>query len=170
MKVLVVDKFPSVALERLRSLAFEVVYQDALKGDALVEEVKRAAPDVLVVRSTKVTEAALHGSKISLIVRAGSGYDNIDLAAASSRGIYVATCPGKNATAVAELTMGLILSLDRRIADNVIQLRQKKWNKKEFAQAKGIHGKGRFQLWIRQRKSLCQSTGPERQIVRPLRV
>jgi len=141
MKVLVVDKFPSSSLEKLRSLGFDVAYNAELKGEALVAEVKQSGADALVVRSTKVTEPMLDGSRISLIVRAGSGVDNVDVQAASRRGIYVSNCPGKNASAVAELTLGLILALDRRIADNVIQLRDGKWNKKEFSIARGLQGR-----------------------------
>ncbi|MGH9862461.1 MAG: NAD(P)-dependent oxidoreductase, partial [Candidatus Acidiferrales bacterium] len=71
----------------------------------------------------------------------GSGYDTIDVGACSKRGIYVANCPGKNATAVAELAWGLILALDRRLADNVAELRQHQWNKKEFSNAHGLYGR-----------------------------
>jgi len=93
-----------------------------------------------VVRSTKVTEAMLDAGMLSLVVRAGAGVNTIDVAGASRRGIYVSNCPGKNAVAVAELTMALILALDRRIADNVIDLRAGTWNKKEYANAKGVMG------------------------------
>jgi D-3-phosphoglycerate dehydrogenase len=78
---------------------------------------------------------------LTLIVRAGAGYDNIDVKAASARGIYVANCPGKNSLAVAELAFGLILALDRRIPDNVIDLRAGKWNKKEYSKSRGLHGR-----------------------------
>jgi D-3-phosphoglycerate dehydrogenase / 2-oxoglutarate reductase len=78
---------------------------------------------------------------LSLVVRAGAGYNTIDVAAASTRGIYVSNCPGKNAIAVAELTWGLLLALDRRIPDNVSDLRAGKWNKKEYSKAEGVHGK-----------------------------
>ena len=77
---------------------------------------------MLVVRGTKVTEAMLAAGQIKLVVRAGAGYNTIDVAAASRRGIYVSNCPGKNSIAVAELAFALILALDRRIADNVISL------------------------------------------------
>ena len=73
-------------------------------------------------------------------MRAGAGYNTIDVAAASSRGIYVSNCPGKNAIAVAELAFALILALDRRVPDNVAALRAGKWNKKEFSKAKGLYG------------------------------
>jgi D-3-phosphoglycerate dehydrogenase len=79
--------------------------------------------------------------RLNLIVRAGAGVNTIDVAAASARAIYVANCPGKNATAVAELAMGLILSLDRRIPDATAELRAGKWNKKEFSKAAGLHGR-----------------------------
>jgi len=141
MKVMVVDKFPDAALARMKELGFEVAYNPELKGDALVEEVKKSEAKALVVRSTKVTEAMLEGSKLGLVIRAGSGYDTIDVEAASKRGIYVSNCPGKNSTAVAELAFGLLLALDRRIPDNVAELRQKKWNKKEYSKSRGLFGR-----------------------------
>jgi D-3-phosphoglycerate dehydrogenase len=74
-------------------------------------------------------------------VRAGAGYNTIDVAAASRRGIYVSNCPGKNSIAVAELAFGLILSLDRQIPDNVAALRQGQWNKATFSKARGLFGR-----------------------------
>ncbi len=141
MKVLVVDKFPGSAIAQMKERGFEVLYNTELKGDALTEEIKKSGTDVLVVRSTKVTEAMLEGSELTLVIRAGSGYDTIDVAAATKRGIFVSNCPGKNSAAVAELAFGLLLALDRRIPDNVAELRQKKWNKKEFSKANGIAGR-----------------------------
>src|SRR6185369_7888509 len=93
------------------------------------------------VRSTKVTAPMLESGRLSLIVRAGAGYNTIDVKVASARGIYVSNCPGKNSIAVAELAFALIAALDRRIADNVIQLREGKWNKKEFSKARGLYGR-----------------------------
>ncbi|MFQ5776713.1 MAG: NAD(P)-dependent oxidoreductase [Terriglobia bacterium] len=141
MKVLVADKFPDTAIERMKASGLAVIYKPDLKGEALASAVKESAPAVLVVRSTKVTAAVLDGSQLGLVIRAGSGYDTIDVAAASERGIYVSNCPGKNSTAVAELAFGLMLALDRRIADNVAELRAHKWNKKEFAKARGLCGR-----------------------------
>jgi D-3-phosphoglycerate dehydrogenase len=83
----------------------------------------------------------MDAGRLSLIVRAGAGYNTIDVAAASTRGIYVSNCPGKNAIAVAELTFGLILALDRRIPDNVAELRAGTWNKKEYSKAQGLFGR-----------------------------
>ena len=57
----------------------------------------------------------LEAGHLSLVIRAGAGYNTIDVETASARGIYVANCPGKNSIAVAELAFGLILALDRQI-------------------------------------------------------
>ena len=141
MKVLVVDKFPQPTLDNMKAQGFEVLYNPELKGPELVAEVKRSGAQTLVVRSTKVTEEMVEGSGLRLVIRAGSGYDTIDVGACSRRGIYVSNCPGKNATAVAELALGLLLALDRRIPDNVAELRQKKWNKKEYSKARGLYGR-----------------------------
>jgi len=141
MKVLVADKFEKSGLDGLANAGCEVVYNPDLKEDALGAEIAAGGAGVLIVRSTKVTEPMMSGGRLALIVRAGAGYDNIDVAAASARGIYVANCPGKNSVAVAELAFGLILALDRRIPDNVIDLRAGRWNKKEYSKARGLHGR-----------------------------
>lgn len=141
MKVLVADKFEKSGIEGLKAAGCEVIYEPDLKDATLVEAIGRTGADVLVVRSTQVTEPMLDAGQLSLIVRAGAGYNTIDVKAASKRGIYVSNCPGKNSVAVAELAFGLILALDRRIPDNTAELRSGKWNKKEYSKAKGIHGK-----------------------------
>ncbi len=141
MKVLIADKFEKSGLDGLQKLGCEVLYQPDLKDATLAEALAGSKADVLVVRSTKVTEPILAAGALSLVIRAGAGYDTIDMAAASRRGIYVSNCPGRNSIAVAELAFGLILSLDRRIPDNVAELRAGKWNKKEFAKARGLYGR-----------------------------
>src|SRR4030081_2998620 len=141
MQVLIADKFEQSGREGLQAIGCEVSFQPDLKDDALVEEIATEQPDVLVVRGTKVTEAMLAAGPLKLIVRAGAGYNTIDVPAASRRGIYVSNCPGKNSIAVAELAFALILALDRRIADNVIALRAGEWNKKEFSKARGLFGR-----------------------------
>jgi D-3-phosphoglycerate dehydrogenase len=140
MKVLIADPFEQSGLEGLRAAGCEVVYDPDAKDDGLIEAVRSTGAEVLVVRSTKVTSAMLDAGRLALIVRAGAGYNTIDVAGASKRGIYVSNCPGKNAIAVAELTFGLILALDRRIPDNVAELRAGKWNKKAFSKARGLRG------------------------------
>jgi len=141
MRVLIADKFEESGRDGLQSLGCEISYQPDLKDDALVAAIKKEAPDVLVVRGTKVTEPMLDAGPVKLVVRAGAGFNTIDVAAASKRGIYVSNCPGKNSIAVAELAFALILALDRRIADNVAALRQGEWNKKEFSKARGLFGR-----------------------------
>lgn len=141
MKVLIADKFEKSGLDGLQALGCDISFQPDLKDDALVEAIRQTAPDVLVVRGTKVTEPMLEAGPVKLVVRAGAGYNTIDVAAASKRGIYVSNCPGKNSIAVAELAFALILALDRRIADNVVALRKGEWNKKEFSKARGLYGR-----------------------------
>ena len=141
MKVLIADKFEQSGRDGLQSLGCEISYQPDLKDDALVEAIRTEAPDVLVVRGTKVTEPMLEAGPVKLVVRAGAGYNTIDVSAASKRGIYVSNCPGKNSIAVAELAFALILAVDRRIADNVVALRRGEWNKKEFSKARGLFGR-----------------------------
>jgi D-3-phosphoglycerate dehydrogenase len=141
MKVLVADKFEQSGRDGLQGLGCEVSYQPDLKDEALVNAIAKSAPDVLVVRGTKVTEPMLAAGPIKLVVRAGAGYNTIDVAAASKRGIYVSNCPGKNSIAVAELAFALILALDRRIVDNAAALRRGEWNKKEFSKARGLFGR-----------------------------
>ena len=141
MKVLVADKFEQSGLDGLTGLGVEVVYSPDLADSSLSDALKETQADVLVVRSTKVTEPMMDGSKLGVIIRAGAGYNPIDVAAASDRGILVTNCPGKNSQAVAELAFGLILALDRHIADNVIELRAGKWNKKKYSKAKGVYGR-----------------------------
>ena len=141
MKVLIADKFEESGRRDLDAIGCEIIYNADLKDEALVSAIRDTEADVLVVRSTKVTEAMLDAGRLGLVVRAGAGFNTIDVKAASARGIYVSNCPGKNSIAVAELAFGLILALDRRIADNVIELRDGKWNKKEYSKGRGLYGR-----------------------------
>ena len=141
MKVLVADQFEQSGLDGLAAAGCDVVYDPALHDDGLAQGLRETAADVLVVRSTKVTAAVMDAGSLALIVRAGAGYNTIDVAAASARAIYVSNCPGRNAIAVAELAFGLILALDRQIPDNVAELRAGRWNKKRFSGATGLHGR-----------------------------
>jgi D-3-phosphoglycerate dehydrogenase len=141
MLILIADKFEQSGRDGLQAIGCDVSYQPDVKDDSLVNAIKETSPDVLVVRGTKVTEPMLDAGPIKLVVRAGAGYNTIDVAAASKRGIYVSNCPGKNSIAVAELAFALILALDRRVVDNVIALRQGQWNKKEFSKARGLFGR-----------------------------
>ena len=141
MKVLVADTFEKSGLDGLKTAGCDVVYRPDLKDDALTAAIRESSADVLVVRSTPVTGAMLEAGGLSLVVRAGAGYNTIDVATASARGIYVSNCPGKNAIAVAELAFALLLALDRRVPDNVADLRAGTWNKKEYSKARGLFGR-----------------------------
>ncbi len=142
MRVLIADKFEKVGTEGLKDLGCEVVERAEVKADDLPGVVRQVDPKILIVRSKKVSEAALkEGARLSLVIRAGAGIDSIDVAAASRLGIFVSNCPGKNSIAVAELVMGLLLSCDRRIPDQVIELRRGEWNKGEYSKARGLHGR-----------------------------
>jgi D-3-phosphoglycerate dehydrogenase len=141
MKVLIADTFERSGIEGLKAAGCDVVYEPELKDETLRGAIGSTGADVLVVRGTRVTGPMLDSGRLSLIVRAGAGYNTIDVAGASTRGIYVSNCPGKNAIAVAELAFALILALDRRVPENVAELRAGKWNKKEFSKAAGLYGR-----------------------------
>jgi D-3-phosphoglycerate dehydrogenase len=141
MKVLIADTFEESGIGGLTAAGCDVIYKPDLVDEPLANAIRDTGADVLVVRSTKVTEPMLDMGRLSLIVRAGAGVNTIDVAAASRRGIYVSNCPGKNAIAVAEVAFGLILALDRRIPDNVAELRAGRWNKKEYSRARGLYGR-----------------------------
>ena len=124
MRVLIADKFEKIGIDGLKELGCEVESQPDLGADTLPGALERVDPQILVVRGTRVSAAALKsGASLSLVIRAGAGVDTIDVPAASSLGIFVANCPGKNSIAVAELVMGLLLSCDRRIPDQTADLR-----------------------------------------------
>jgi D-3-phosphoglycerate dehydrogenase / 2-oxoglutarate reductase len=141
MKILIADSFEQCGIDGLKAAGCEVVYQPDLKDDVLTRAIRDVAADVLVVRGTAVTAHMLEAGVLSLVVRAGAGVNTIDVPTASTRGIYVSNCPGKNAIAVAELAFALMLALDRRIVDNVADLRKGRWNKKEYAEARGLYGR-----------------------------
>ena len=140
IKILIADKLPEKYLDLLREHDLEVINNPKLGENDLPEAAKDV--DVIVVRSTKVNEETImKAEKLNLIVRAGAGVNNINIAAANKKGIYVANCPGKNAIAVAELAMGLIIALDRRIPHNVMDFKNNVWNKGEYSKADGLFGK-----------------------------
>ncbi|NOT07386.1 MAG: hydroxyacid dehydrogenase [Gemmatimonadales bacterium] len=142
MKVLVADKFEKVGVDGLKDIGCEVILRPEVKAEELAAAVQETNPKVLIVRSKKVNEAALAAAPaLSLVIRAGAGIDTIDVAAASRLGIFVSNCPGKNSIAVAELILGLLLSLDRRIPDQAADLRRGAWEKGEYTKARGLHGR-----------------------------
>lgn len=142
MRVFIADKFEQAGIDELKKLGCDVTVEAAKKGPELTAAIGTSGAKVLIVRSTKVTKETIDAAgELALIIRAGAGVDNIDVAAASLRGIFVTNCPGMNAVAVAELAFGLILSLDRRVPDSVAELRAGKWNKSEYSKARGLKGR-----------------------------
>jgi D-3-phosphoglycerate dehydrogenase len=140
MRVLIADKLAAHVPAALELLGCEVEVRPELGEDDLPEMLGGAS--VLVVRSTRVTAAALEAApQLALVIRAGAGVNTIDLATASARGVYVANCLGKNTAAVAELTIGLLIAADRRIADATQSLRTGAWRKKAFGDAQGLKGR-----------------------------
>ncbi len=140
MKALIADKLAETAVSQLKDLGAEVTINPDLKADDLPNVL--GDTEILVVRSTKVTRAAIEAaSSLALIIRAGAGVNTIDLECASSYGIHVANCPGKNTDAVAELAIGLLIAADRRIANATSDLRSGKWRKKEYGKAAGLKGR-----------------------------
>ena len=139
MKILIADSFPESHVEQLRSDGHEVTIDPSLDADSLPSCIDDN--EVLIVRSTKVNADTLEAaSALKLVIRAGAGTNTIDKAFAKEIGIRVCNVPGANAIAVAELVMGMIISIDRHIADNVADLRNNLWNKKKYSQAQGLFG------------------------------
>ena len=140
LKILFADKFPETQLQQLQDQGHECDLQPDLDGDTLPQAVNDA--EVLVVRSTKIKSDTIGAAaSLRLIIRAGAGTNTIDKDAAADRGIPVCNIPGKNAVAVAELAMGLLIAIDRRIPENVIDLRAGRWNKKKYSVAQGLMGR-----------------------------
>lgn len=139
-RVLVADNLSEKLFAPLIESGVQVDFRSDLTAETLPTAISGAR--VLVVRSTEVTKQTIEAADVlSLIVRAGSGTNTIDVASASAHGIYVANCPGKNSVAVAELAIGLMVSIDRRLPDNVADLKQGKWNKGLYSKARGLKGR-----------------------------
>ena len=142
MNILIADKLESEAVAGLEALGCSVRLDPDLTPDSMGVALKASEAEVLIVRSTKVPAGALASSgTLRLVIRAGAGYDNIDCAAADEHGVAVCNCPGMNAIAVAELAIGHLINLDRRIGEQTNELRAGRWNKGEFAKARGLAGR-----------------------------
>ncbi|MEZ6242884.1 MAG: NAD(P)-dependent oxidoreductase [Phycisphaerales bacterium] len=142
MKVLIADKFEAEGIAALEALGCAVTSSPDLSPETMGEAIRRTEAEVLVVRSTKVPAGVIDGaSTLKAIIRAGAGYDNIDTDAAAAKGIPVCNCPGMNAVAVAELTIGMLIALDRRLPEQDAELRGGSWNKKEYGKARGLKGR-----------------------------
>jgi D-3-phosphoglycerate dehydrogenase / 2-oxoglutarate reductase len=140
MKILLADAFEQSGVDALTEAGHDLDYQPTLTSPQLAAALGDA--EVLVVRSTRVEADVFDvDGPLGLVIRAGAGTNTIDSKAAARRAVFVANVPGKNAVAVAELTMGLLLAIDRRIPDNVADARAGAWNKKAYSKAEGLLGK-----------------------------
>ncbi|MFZ0324852.1 MAG: NAD(P)-dependent oxidoreductase [Actinomycetes bacterium] len=139
MRILLADALDGGAVDALERRSHVLVSRADLTADTLPEAV--SGFDVLVVRSTRVTASTFAAAdQLGLVVRAGSGTNTIDCDAASKAGVVVANVPGANAVAVAELTLGLVLALDRHIPEQVVAARDGSWDKRGFGRSRGLQG------------------------------
>ena len=140
MNILFADKFQVQYLSAIQEAGHQTDLRPELSAKELASAIKGF--EVLIVRSTEVTEEVIAAAdKLKLIIRAGAGTNTIDKQAAANRGIFVCNTPGKNAVAVAELAFGLLAAIDRNIPDNVKDLREGRWNKKQYSKAQGLMGR-----------------------------
>jgi D-3-phosphoglycerate dehydrogenase len=138
----VADQFEKVGVDGLKDLGCTVLVEPDVKAEDLPARIREVDPHILIVRGKKVSGDALRaGTALTLVIRAGAGIDTIDVNAASSLGVFVSNCPGKNSIAVAELVLALLLSMDRRIPDQATDLRNGKWGKGEYSKARGLYGR-----------------------------
>ena len=131
-KVLITDSVDEKCSEILSSAGFEVEYQTNLSREDLLNIIP--AFNVLIVRSSTQVDAELISKmgNMELIGRAGAGVDNIDVPAATRKGILVMNTPGGNTISAAEHTMALLLAMARKIPQANISLHLKKWDRKKF--------------------------------------
>jgi D-3-phosphoglycerate dehydrogenase len=140
MNILIADTFPLSHISSLEELAHDVTFEPGLDETTISRDI--GDNEILIVRSTRVSASALEaGNKLKLVIRAGAGTNTIDKDRARELGISVCNVPGANAIAVAELAMGLIVSIDRNIPANVSDLKVGVWNKKKYSQARGLYGR-----------------------------
>jgi D-3-phosphoglycerate dehydrogenase / 2-oxoglutarate reductase len=159
LKIVVADDLPASALDLLRAEGWNVDARSGRAPDQLAADLEDA--DALVVRSaTKVTAPLIAAAaKLRVIARAGTGVDNVDVPAASARGIVVMNAPGANSISVAELAVGLILSMARHLPAADAAMKQGKWEKKKFLgeeireKTLGLAGLGRIGQEVARRAS-----------------
>lgn len=132
MKVLICDKVSKEAIAKMRNAGIEVDDKAGITPEELLSIIENY--DAIVVRSaTKVKKEVIErGKNLKLIVRGGVGVDNIDVQAASEKGIEVRNTPKASTESVAELTIGLIFSLARKISRADSSMKEGKWEKKLF--------------------------------------
>ncbi len=150
MRIVVADDLPQSALDLLRAEGWHVDARSGRPPDQLKPDLADA--DAIVVRSaTKVTADIIAAApKLRAIARAGTGVDNVDVEAASARGIVVMNAPGANSVSVAELALAQILALARKLPAADASMKQGVWDKKSFlgeevrGKVLGLAGLGRI--------------------------
>src|ERR1700693_2120295 len=149
-RVLISDKLESPGLDLLRQAGFELDERSGLTGTALQDAI-RAADAVIVRSATRITAELLQDpGKLKAVVRAGVGVDNIDVAAATRKGIVVMNTPGGNTVSTAEHTMTMLMALARHVPAADASVRQGKWERSKFVGTQlagktlGIVGLGRI--------------------------
>src|SRR4051794_28862095 len=131
-RVFISDKLESFGVELLQQAGLEVDNRPGLTGDALQEAV-RAADGMIVRSGTRVTAELLENpGKLRAVVRAGVGVDNIDVAAATRKGIVVMNTPGGNTVSTAEHTVAMMMTLARHIPAADQSLHGGKWERNQF--------------------------------------
>ncbi len=156
MKIIVAEKIAASAVDLLREPGWEIITADQLNGK-LAQQLETA--DALIVRSAVQADAALleHAKQLRVIGRAGVGVDNIELDAATRKGIAVMNTPGANAVAVAEHTLALMLAMARHLCRANETTHAGKWEKKSLqgaelrAKTLGIIGLGKIGLEVARR-------------------
>jgi D-3-phosphoglycerate dehydrogenase len=156
VKIIVAEKISSAAVAQLQEPGWTVLTADQLDGK-LAEHLESA--DALIVRSAVQADAKLlsHANKLRVIGRAGVGVDNIDLEAATHKGIAVMNTPGANAVAVAEQTIGMMLAMARHLCRADALMHAGKWEKKSLqgtelrGKTLGVVGLGRIGMEVARR-------------------
>jgi D-3-phosphoglycerate dehydrogenase len=156
MKVVVAEKISAKAMELLKEPEWTVIGPDQLNGDLPGH---LATADALIVRSAVQVDAALleKAPKLRVVGRAGVGVDNVDLDAATRKGIAVMNTPGGNAVAVAEQTLGMMLAMARYLCKADALMHAGKWEKKALqgtelrGKTLGIVGLGRIGMEVARR-------------------
>ena len=150
MKVLACDGIDPAAVKRIREAGHEVIEARGLAAPDLLTALK-GVQGLLVRSATKVTAEVLAGApELRVVVRAGTGLDNVDQAAAEARGVIVRNTPDANTISVAEITFGMLLALERHLARAAADLREGRWEKSKyggreiFGRTMGVIGFGRI--------------------------